>query len=156
MGETVKKILREETWSLDDNVDSSKDLFIYINSSMENCITFSKGKTLFSLSEIWKKHLNSYANALLNKLKSLAPPETKVESTFKFNEIVSILMRPENQNENVQCLSQKAVGSVCYMIKIADYCQTNVGAMERELRNIVEDEFKDKIQFKAIQELFFQ
>jgi hypothetical protein len=155
MGETIKKILREETWALDDNVDSSKDLFIYINASMENCITFNKGKTLFSLSEIWKKHLNSYANALLNKLKSIAPPETKVESTFKFNEIVSLLMR-ENQNENTQGLQPKTIGSVCYMIKIADYCQTNVGAMERELRNIVEDEFKEQVNFKAIQELFFQ
>lgn len=81
MNEKLVMLTRQDPWEKqqvqqnngnnsknNDKNNSSHGLFIFITECMNNCIGFSKGKILYKLTEVWKRHLQKYADVLVSKL----------------------------------------------------------------------------------------
>lgn len=146
MQETIQQLIKNETWDFNDHY---KDLFLFIDTSLNNCIRFNKGKTLQKMCDVWKKNIDNYGNALLSKLKSFSGGK----DTFKLSDIMSVLTNSLNTSNH---LSKKNELSICYIIKVADYYQQELLSMERTIKNIIEPQYSDNISFKQEREKYFQ
>lgn len=92
---------------------------------MTNCLGFSKGKVLYKLSEVWKKHLLKYADDLTARIPKISPAYAMVSKSLE-QVLGNLLMQGTTSNTETMVFSPKERITVCYIVKTADYCQQNL------------------------------
>lgn len=145
MGQTLDDLIKEEKWSFQGD-SSSESLFIFLNSSFTNVITINKGKTMIQLIQIWKKHIQRYSQILSDQLTKPQKESTSFDFTSLFlgNQALKYKLSPKEELTH------------CYIVKISDYCKTNLEGLKDELTQKVDQEYQDKIEFQKEREKFIQ
>jgi hypothetical protein len=149
MNNTIESLISEEKWQLGSGHDSSSDLFIFIKSSFNYCVTVNKGRTLWQLVGIWKKYLMKYGQILYEKL----PKPKESSTTFDISTYLSFV---QNTPQIKFKLSPKEENTICYIIKISDYVQMNLEGLKSELLETLDQEFHEKTDFQKEREKMFQ
>lgn len=136
---------------------TSTKLFVYIKGSITRCTNLTKGNTFFLLYNAFQDSLRKYSQVLSSKL----PPPLPSKSVGPLNmPPVPFAKNPLQQIEAspAQTASYKVPTgeevTVCHVIGTCEYCAETVEALEDLIRDTIDDEFKDKIDMMAQQEVF--
>jgi hypothetical protein len=115
-------------------LSSSTELFYFYGQSLEQCAKLSTGQTLFDLCMVHKKWLRRYAEDVLapRSKRSTAQTRRSIDSRF-----------------DVADLQQAAL-----LINTADYCQTTALELEENIKDKIQDGFKEKVTLQAERDLF--
>lgn len=145
MTKKLQLILERETWSPESDFNSAQDLFIYISESLRNCTAFSKGKVFFDIvHKVWKKHIQSYSDSLIQKL-----PKLKLHSnSSKFNFL-------KDDSSSTAILNAHQLEIICHIIKMADYCREELEQTKSVVISTIEENFKGKITFSDEERKFY-
>ena len=111
MRRTVEQLLSQDT--IVENLltlQSSQDLFLFIQESMRRAATFAQSQTLAELAEVWYKNLNAYAEALKTKA-AVNAPDTPAAEAY-----------------------------ACVVVNSADYCRSAAAGLWGDLRQQLEGE----------------
>jgi len=175
MGKKIQKLLQDEKWQLNSEFDSGKDLFLIIESSLETCLPFDKGRILMALIEIWKKHILNFAQALVDKLPK-PPKERQSTSAFDLGTYLNFMTTVSasgsvsgsgstttntsssdaQQQQGRFKFSEKDEMTVCYIISVAEYCHQQIVNLQQVLiSNILDQEFHDKLEFQKEKEKLY-
>ncbi len=104
---------------------SSLHLFNNIKQAMNRCLTFSKSKTFFDLTQKFKDIFKYYVdNILYNKI--------------KYKELDKIKLIPDD------------IKVICYVINTSDYFITTINVLVGSLRDKIEDKYKEQIFYDDI------
>ena len=109
---------------------SSLYLFNNIKQAMSRCLTFSKSKTFFDLTNEFKDIFLFYIEKILNQ---------KFYLNFYSSEI--------NKNKN---LKQADFTPICYLINTCDYCITTIGALTSSVQEKIEEKYQNSISYDDI------
>ncbi|KAG5717946.1 Vacuolar protein sorting-associated protein 53 like protein [Termitomyces sp. T112] len=124
----------EETESL--VLPSSTDLFYFYAQSLEQCAKLSTGQALLDLCTLHKKWLRIYAeDVLISSLKrSSSQPQSRrsVDTRYDVRELKH----------------------ACKLINTADYCLSTASELEDKMREKINEEFKERVNFQAEREMF--
>jgi len=132
MGEVLKKVISEETWSFTEEegnnkvLRSSTDLIFYFTRSLKRCSSLSKNEPLFNLYELFRKYLTQYGQIISNK-------------------IPSDVGRSHDVSEDK---------TICLIVNTAEYCKKTTGQMNDSLKKIIEERHKESINMGDIQNEF--
>ncbi|KAI0563101.1 vacuolar protein sorting-associated protein 53 A [Gracilaria domingensis] len=132
----LDELLRDETWLCEDStvLKSGTELFLVIKKSMRTCASLDVRQPLFSLHRVFRRHLSSYASALVKRLPG-----------FRENPLAD----STNPNEYDRKMRQ-----ACAIVNTAEYCSTTVEQLEESLRRTVEQAFMTDIDLSAEREKF--
>jgi len=153
MGKKVQLILERETWDPHDGNNSAQDLFIYISESLRNCRAFSQGKTLYVITQkLWKKHIQHYADMLIQRLPKLT---TQNSSSFaKFNFLKEIMSSDNSSSASV--LTHDQLLTVCHIIQMADYCQEELDQTQDVLYQVIDEQYRNQVTFSDEKGKFYK
>jgi hypothetical protein len=151
MNETIMGLVKEESWGIEnEDKNSARDIFIYIQASLDNCKSISKGVIMFKLIDVYKKNLAIYSNILSEKV-----PKFSQFNVSDSNSILNYFTTTINKgNNSIEKLTKNQINSLSYIINMADFCQSEVVSMEQEIKNIIDDDFKEIITLKEEKNLF--
>ncbi|KAF8800212.1 hypothetical protein BYT27DRAFT_7200395 [Phlegmacium glaucopus] len=113
---------------------SSTDLFYFYGQSLEQCAKLSTGQALYDLSSLHKKWLRIYAEEVL-AVQFKRPPAVPRQST--------------ESRADLDLVKQS-----CLLINTADYCQTTALELQEKIREKINPEFKEKVDFQGECDLF--
>eukprot|EP00178_Gracilaria_changii_P018747 TRINITY_DN538_c0_g1_i1.p1 TRINITY_DN538_c0_g1~~TRINITY_DN538_c0_g1_i1.p1 ORF type:complete len:837 (-),score=127.78 TRINITY_DN538_c0_g1_i1:7601-10111(-) len=132
----LSELLRDETWVCEDSavLKSGTELFLVIKKSMRTCASLDVRQPLFSLHRVFRRHLSSYASALVRHLPG-------------FGE--NPLADSSNPKEYERKMRQ-----ACAIVNTAEYCSTTVEQLEESLRKTVEQAYMIDIDLSAEREKF--
>lgn len=105
-------------------IPSSADLFRAYRHLLTQCSALSKGAPLRDLSKLFGKWLMEYSNKIL---KPTLPTSVTNEESIEY---------------------------VVLVLNTADYCSTTITQLEEKLVNIIDEQFKSKINFEKVKESF--
>ncbi|KAF2075222.1 hypothetical protein CYY_003483 [Polysphondylium violaceum] len=132
MGEVLKKVISEETWSFKEEesnnkvLHSSTDLFFYFTRSMKRCSSLSKNDPLFNLYELFRRYLTQYGSIISNKI-------------------------PSDVGRSHEIAEDK---TICLIINTAEYCKKTTGQMNDSIKKIIDERHKEQINMQDIQNEF--
>lgn len=113
---------------------SSTELFYFYGQSLEQCAKLSTGQALFDLCMVHKKWLRRYAEDVL-------APRSKRPTVQ--------IRRSMDSRFDVADLQQAAL-----VINTADYCQTTALELEENIKEKIQDGFKERVTLQAERDLF--
>ncbi|KAI9260205.1 Vps53-like protein [Sporodiniella umbellata] len=106
---------------------SSTDLFYFYRETLVQCSKFSTEKTLLDLSQVFAKHLNSYYSQII--IGGMARNEKGTPGYFRF---------------------------VSLCLNTAEYCSITTQQLEEKLKEKIEPEYTDQVDFIQEKERFMQ
>ncbi|KAH3687278.1 hypothetical protein WICPIJ_001740 [Wickerhamomyces pijperi] len=109
-------------------IQSSADLFRAYRHLLTQCSTLSMGQPLFDLSKLFSKWGIEYSNKILKP--TLPPPGTLI--------------------------NDEGIVYVTLVLNTADYCSTTVQQLEDKIRELIDEPFKDRIDFEPIKDSFLR
>lgn len=115
-------------------LSSSTELFYFYGQSLEQCAKLSTGQTLFDLCMVHKKWLRRYAEDVLAPRSKRPTVQTRRSLDSRFD---------------VADLQQATL-----LINTADYCQTTALELEQNIKEKIQDDFKEKVTLQAERDLF--
>lgn len=115
-------------------LSSSTELFYFYGQSLEQCAKLSTGQTLFDLCMVHKKWLRRYAEDVLAPRSKRPTAQTRRSMDSRFD---------------VTDLQQAAL-----LINTADYCQTTALELEENIKEKIQDGFKERVTLQAERDLF--
>ncbi|KAG0700832.1 Vps53-like protein [Suillus ampliporus] len=115
-------------------LSSSTELFYFYGQSLEQCAKLSTGQTLFDLCMLHKKWLRIYAEDVLAPRSKRPTTQTRRSMDSRFD---------------VTDLQQAGL-----VINTADYCQTTALELEENIKEKIQDAFKEKVTLQAERDLF--
>ncbi|KAG1752867.1 Vps53-like protein [Suillus lakei] len=115
-------------------LSSSTELFYFYGQSLEQCAKLSTGQTLFDLCTVHKKWLRRYAEDVLAPRSKRPTTQTRRSMDSRFD---------------VADLQQAAL-----VINTADYCQTTALELEENIKEKIQDGFKERVTLQAERDLF--
>ncbi|CAN8062739.1 unnamed protein product [Agarophyton chilense] len=132
----LDELLRDECWVCEDStvLKSGTELFLVIKKSMRTCASLDVRQPLFSLYRVFRRHLSSYASALVKRLPGFAQ-NPLADST-----------NPEEY--------ERTMHRACAIVNTAEYCSTTVDQLEESLRRTVEQAYAIDIDLSAEREKF--
>jgi len=117
---------------------SSLHLFNNIKQAMNRCLTFSKSKTFFDLSKIFKNVFRYYTdNVLFINNKN---PKYRELSKEYFKDIA----------KEKDKISDEDLKYTAYIINTCDYCITTINALVDSLRDKIEEKYKNQIFYDDV------
>ncbi|KAI8373960.1 Vps53-like protein [Choanephora cucurbitarum] len=108
---------------------SSTDLFYFYRETLAQTSKFSTGKALFDLYLLFSKHLDSYCNQIL--LGGLTKNEKQSVSPIHFR-------------------------FASLALNTAEYCHMTSSQLEEKLKEKIDDEYVDRIDFQAVKDSFMK
>lgn len=109
-------------------ISSSADLFRAYRHLLTQCCTLSTGQPLYDLSKLFTKWGLEYSNKILKT--TLPPPGTVI--------------------------NDEGIVYVTLVLNTADYCSTTIQQLEDKLIGLLEEPFKEKIDFEAVKDSFLR
>ena len=116
---------------------SAGEMFMFFRSTMMQCSQLSDKEPLFELYLVFKKYLALYARRLL------------VEALPRGGGLSALLAK-----EGDLRLSPEELYLVCSVLNTAEYCVEATRQMQEKLRSKVREEFVDRVDMTAEQDLF--
>lgn len=117
---------------------SSLHLFNNIKQAMNRCLTFSKSKTFFDLSKMFKEIFKYYTDSILN-----------INKVQKFKELSKDFIIKDFSKEKER-LSEEEIKHIAYIINTCDYCITTINALIESLKNKIEEKYKSQIFYDDV------
>lgn len=108
---------------------SSVELFKLFQKSLQQTLTVSTGKTLFDLHYVFKKYLAEYMNNILVPTLQSAMDHPKGIEPIKY---------------------------LTMLFNTADYVIKNTDDLQEKVKKLVEDSYKDKVDFEAEKDAYFE
>jgi hypothetical protein len=133
---------------------TSTKLFVYIKGSISRCTALTKGNTFFLLFRAFQDSLLKYSQVLSSKL----PPPLPQKQLGGPLSMPPVPFGKQQQDgpSSVQTASYRVPPgeevTVCHVIGTCEYCAETVEALEDLIRDMVDDEFKSKIEMAGQQE----
>jgi hypothetical protein len=117
---------------------SSLHLFNNIKQAMNRCLTFSKSKTFFDLSKIFKNVFRYYTDKVLF-INNKNP---------KFRELSKEYFKDFAKEKDK--ISDEDLKYTAYIINTCDYCITTINALVDSLRDKIEEKYKNQIFYDDV------
>ena len=132
---------------------SSTKLFVYIKGSITRCTALTKGNTFFLLHKAFRDSLCKYSQVLSSKLPTPLPQK----SVGPLNMPPVPFANKQHQDTNPSQTASYRVPlgeeiTVCHVIGTCEYCAETVEALEDLIKDIVDEQFKSKIDMMGTQE----
>ncbi|GKY99434.1 vacuolar protein sorting-associated protein 53 [Mayamaea pseudoterrestris] len=130
---------------------SSTNLFVYIKGSITRCTALSKGKVFFMLCRAFKDALRKYALVLDRKLPIAAQSPggaLSIGGTFGQQQ------RVDNAISAHYRVPMGEEVTVCHVVSTCEYCADTLEALEELIRDMIDSEFKSKIDMMSDQEVY--
>ncbi len=132
-----------DTLKINDRIEgklyvSSLHLFNNIKQAMNRCLTFSKSKTFFDLSKVFKNVFRYYTDNVLfinNK-------------NSKFRELSKEYFKDFAKEKDK--ISEDDIKNTAYIINTCDYCITTINALVDSLRDKIEEKYKSQIFYDDV------
>eukprot|EP00794_Sanderia_malayensis_P014186 gene14186-15664_t len=118
---------------------SAGELFVFYKKCMVQCALLSTGMALLSLTGLFQKYLKEYASRILTG--NLPKTSSGLASILKDTEI--------KFNADEKRLT-------CYILTTAEYCQETTQQLQDKLKEKIDPEFVEKINFNAEQDVHWQ
>eukprot|EP00026_Physarum_polycephalum_P000791 Phypoly_transcript_00792.p1 GENE.Phypoly_transcript_00792~~Phypoly_transcript_00792.p1 ORF type:complete len:859 (-),score=180.78 Phypoly_transcript_00792:53-2629(-) len=136
MREMLNNLVAGETWLVPEHesnkvLASSTDLIYYFNEARKRCGSLTKGQPFYELFMLFKTYLREYAAILNNRIGE----EQSLNSTI----------RPLNDRDE---------HAICLIVNTADYCSKTTIQMTEIIRKMIDERFKDKIDFTSEADAF--
>lgn len=134
---------------------SSTNLFVYIKGSITRCTALTKGSAFRLLYQAFKDSLHKYSQILNAKLPSpVATPSSVVGGIS----IPGSFGGKQDSKQSGSTASYRLPAgeevTVCHVISTCEYCAETTEALEDLIRDTIDEEYKDKIDMMAEQEVF--
>ena len=117
---------------------SSLHLFNNIKQAMNRCLTFSKSKTFFDLTKMFKDIFKYYTDNILF-----------INKSPKFREISKDYLK-DLVKEKDNKLTEEDIKYTAYIINTCDYCITTINALIDSLRDKIEEKYKSQIYYDDV------
>lgn len=133
--EVLTKIDREEKWNspeeskAKDRFGGSDDLFLYVKNSINRCSKLTRNQTFYQLYQEYRRGLQLYCDLLDKHL--------------------------PRKGDGV-ALSDRELILACYIVNTGEYCNETIPALEGNIRDRIDDPFKEQIDLSSIQENYTQ
>lgn len=116
---------------------SSLHLFNNIKQAMNRCLSFSKSKTFFDLTKMFKEILRYYTDTVLY-----------INKNPRYRELSRDYIKDLTKEK--EKLSDADIKHVAYIINTCDYCITTINALIDSLRDKIEEKYKNQIFFDDV------
>ena len=123
------------------------DFFVYYKKCLIQCCQLSTGTSLLSLTNIFAKYLNEFANRVL--LMNLPNKATIRESGIGMSlgaNLTSLLSEKEPVSAK---LVQDEVRLCCVLLSSAEYCLETAVQLEEKLKSKINSDLQDKVSFAS-------
>eukprot|EP00301_Raphidiophrys_heterophryoidea_P003343 c11513_g1_i1.p1 GENE.c11513_g1_i1~~c11513_g1_i1.p1 ORF type:complete len:803 (-),score=207.93 c11513_g1_i1:329-2737(-) len=134
MQDMLKKLVTEETWQVPEGgsqpkvLQSSTDLFLYIKRVLRRCSSYTRGKKLTDLHNVFLKNLTEYSNCLLSHLPAFSQTPAP--------------------------LSEVEEWVTCYIVNTAEYCYETCQGLCDSVKRLVAPELVESISVEPVQDAF--
>ncbi len=118
---------------------SAMSMFVFIKNSIKRCTAFSKGVTFLALSKELKACMHQYGGLLQKR----CPLAEKVPSLLS-----------GGQSSTFYPLVAGAEKGICYLINTGEYCTEVVPQLEQMMKNKINPDLADKVNFASEVDLF--
>lgn len=125
---------------------SAADLFIFYKKCLVQCSSLSTGHPLLNLTEIFQKYLKEYATKILEG--SLP----KVSSSGSGARLTLTGIKRDTPSDSK--LTSDDLALICTILCTADYCLETTMQLESKLKEKIDEQFSEKVDFTSECEIF--
>lgn len=167
LAELIDKFVRESSKDINEVnagvFPSCADLFVFYKKCMVQCTQLCNGKTMFDLSNVFKKYLREYALKVLEiRIPKITTNQPSIQSSMSLltkdlqslstaaGQVIHNFLK---EGEAPRYTADEVI-RICSIMTTGEYCLETVEQLEAKLKEKVETDYKDKIDLSEEKDIF--